>query len=184
MGIRARVSGAVIMDYQEHAVRTFWAGPASQKEYRDSTDDEERGFRQTLRFPEGVVALPLPAGQLPYPVTCGQWFLRVIAYRATEAGSDPDAAFILISDQALDANDRPLYLAYVNGGKTSGVVKPVGAGARYYRLRPAPGDAITFKLIPAQPASTPPPTAPKFQIGVELSLRAPKLGLFGTPLTR
>ena len=153
-------------------MRTFWAGPAAQEAFYDTSDNVL--FRQpTSCYPGHLVVLPLPPGQRPYPVTSGDWYVRVVAYRALEAGSDPDAAFILVSDQVCDANDRYLFLGYVTGEKTTGVVKPVGAGERYYRLHPAPGDAITFKLIPVQPVATPAPTPPKFQIGVELSQRAP-----------
>ena len=140
--------------FDELTVRTFWAS--------GSTADH-------------VVSLPLPVGQRPFPVTSGDWYLRVVAYRATEAGDD--GAFILVSDQALDENDRHVHLAYVNGGKTDGVVRPVGGGERYYRLRPAPGDAITFKLVPATTTTTTTRT-PKFQLGVELSQRFPRPRLF------
>ena len=147
----------------EISARTFWAGPAGS-EYTDSTTQQKR----KVTAPDGVVALPLPEGQRPFPVTSGEWYLRVVAYRATKKGT-ADAAFILVCDQVLDENDRYLYLAYVDGDKTKGVVRPTGGGERYFRVRPA-ASTLTFKLIPAWPV-TETPTAPTFQLAVELSQR-------------
>ena len=151
----------------EISVRTFWAGPSGVKEYIDSTS----GNKQKVSAPDDAVVLPLPVGQRPFPVTSGDWFLRVIAYRATAPASRSGAVFIIVCDQVLDENDRYLYLGYVGGTATEeGVIKPVGAGKRYFRLRPAAHE-LRFKLIPAQPAPSSGLKAPRFQLGVELSQR-------------
>ena len=148
----------------EISTRTFWAGPSDTSAHQDSTSGEER----KISAPPGVVALPLPPGQRPFPVSTGDWFLRVVAYRASEGGT-ADQVFILVCDQVLDENDRYLYLTYVDGGRTEGVVR-LERHARYFRLRP-PSNLLTFKLIPARPAVAE-AKAPKFQVGIELSQRA------------
>lgn len=130
---------------EEIAVHHFWAGPANA---------------------EGEIILTLPAGLKPYPVTTGEWHMRVLA---TKCAPQPPTTRVLVSDNALDDNHRPIFLAVIPGADD----KIVAVNEqRYYRLRP-PAQTLRFRTVAAG-SDDGETSLPGLEILLELVQRRPR----------